>query len=171
MGRVGLAFRCFFRVLSGKPVPDEALPEKEEPKQLPPPEPEPEPEEDFARAIQMLGLLQKEGRLIDFLREDIVDYDDAQIGAAVRNIHRDCRKVLEEHVPLEAVMPGEEDSEVTIDKGFDPSTVRLIGNVTGEPPFTGVLRHHGWRAKEPSLPDLPESGDSEIIAPAEVELS
>lgn len=170
MGRVGLAFRCFFRVLSGKPVPDEALPVKEEPKQLPEPEPEPEPE-DFARAIQMLGLLQKDGRLIDFLREDIADYDDAQIGAAVRNIHRDCRKVLEEHVPLVPVMPGEEDSKVTVEEGFDPSTVRLIGNVTGEPPFSGVLRHHGWRAKEPKLPELPESGDTTIVAPAEVELS
>ncbi|PID38352.1 MAG: hypothetical protein CSB49_06040 [Proteobacteria bacterium] len=169
MGRVGLAFRCFFRVLSGKPVPEEALPEKEEPKQLPPPEPE--PEDDFARAIQMLGLLQKDGRLIDFLREDIAEYDDAQIGAAVRTIHRDCRKVLEEHIPLEAVMPAEEDSEVTVDKGFDPSSVRLIGNVTGEPPFTGVLRHHGWRTKAPKLPKLPESGDAMIIAPAEVELS
>ena len=172
MGRVGLAFRCFFRVLSGKPVPEEALPEKEEPKALPAPEPEPEPEEDdLSRAIQVLGILQKEGRLIDFLREDIEDYEDAQIGAAVRNIHRDCRKALEEHLPLEAVMPGEEDSKVTVEAGFDPSTVRLIGNVTGEPPFSGVLRHHGWRAKDPKLPALPESGDSNIVAPAEVELS
>ncbi len=172
MGRVGLAFRCFFRVLSGKPVPEEALPAPEETPLLPEHEDEPPtPEEDVARAIQMLGLLQKEGRLIDFLLEDIADYDDAQVGAAVRNIHRDCKKTLEEHLTLESVMPGDEDAAVTVEAGFDPTTIRLIGNVTGDPPFSGILRHHGWRAKKTQLPDLPESGDPTIVAPAEVELS
>jgi len=169
MGRIGLAFRCFFRILGGKSVPEEALPPKEEPLALPPVEAD--EGDDYARAIQMLGLLQKDGRLIDFLQEDIADYDDAQIGAAVRNIHRDCKNVLDEHLSLEAVMPNEEDEKVTVEPGFDPSTVRLIGNVTGEPPFSGVLRHHGWRAKDTKLPDLPESGDQTVIAPAEVELS
>jgi hypothetical protein len=165
-------FAVFFRVLSGKPVPDEALPPKEEPKALPPPEPpKRDPKEELARAIQMLGLLQKDGRLIDFLREDIDDYDDSQVGAAVRSIHRDCRKVIDEHFTLEAVMPGEEDAKVTVERGFDPSAIRLIGNVTGEPPFNGVLRHHGWRANNPDLPELPKEGDLDIIAPAEVELS
>lgn len=172
MGRVGLAFRCFFRVLAGKPVPEEALPE---------PEPEvaalPEGREDEqrararARAIQILGLLQREGRLIDFLQEEIDAYDDAQIGAAVRNIHRDCHRVLTEHLTLEPVMPGDEDSKVTVEDGFDPSAVRLIGNVTGEPPFSGVLRHHGWRAKDVKLPDPSPDGDQTVVAPAEVELS
>lgn len=167
MGRIGLAFRCFFRVLGGKSVPEEALPAKEEPLALPPAE---EEEEDLGRAIQMLGLLQKEGRLIDFLREDIDAYDDAQVGAAVRNIHRDCRKVLEEHLTLAPVMPGEEDSTVTVEQGFDPSTIRLVGNVTGDPPFSGILRHAGWRAAETSLPELPKEGDKNVIHPAEVEL-
>lgn len=170
MGRIGLAFRCFFRVLSGKPVPDEALPPKEEPKALPPPPEKKDPKRDLARSLQLLGLLQKEGRLIDFLQEDIADYDDAQIGAAVRNIHRDCRAALAEHMKLEPVLEGEEDSKHTVEAGFDASTIRLIGNVTGEPPFEGVLRHHGWRAVDPKLPEPPKSGDPSVIAPAEVEL-
>ncbi|MBW2733910.1 MAG: DUF2760 domain-containing protein [Deltaproteobacteria bacterium] len=167
MGRVGLAFRCFFRVLAGKDVPEEALPAKEEPLALPPAD----EEDDLARAIQMLGLLQKEGRLIDFLQEDIDAYDDAQIGAAVRNIHRDCRAVLAEHMTLAPIMADKEESTVEVVKGFDPSTIRLVGNVTGEPPFSGVLRHAGWRAEQVNLPELPEEGDTNVIYPAEVELS
>lgn len=171
MGRFGLAFRCFFAVLGGKPVPEEALPEPEEP---PAALPEPAPEEDEAQriapAVQMLGLLQKEGRLLDFLQEDIDAYTDEQVGAAVRNIHRDCRKVLQESVGVRPVLDGEEDGPVTVEAGFDPSRVRLIGNVTGDPPFSGVLRHHGWRAASINLAELPEGHDPSVIAPAEVEL-
>lgn len=176
MSRLGLAFRCFFNVLGGKPLPDEALPPpEEEPAALPAHEEEPEEEEvdegvRNAPAIQILALLQKEGRLLDFLQEDIKDYADDQIGAAVRNIHRDCRQVLEEHIGLEPIQPGGEDEEVTIKEGFDPSAVRLIGNVTGEPPFSGLLRHHGWRAAKLNIPELPEGHDPAVIHPAEVEL-
>ena len=168
MGRIGLAFRCFFSVLGGKPLPDEALPTA---KPLPAlPAAKADPAKEAARAIQMLGLLQKEGRLIDFLLEDIGDYDDAQVGAAVRNIHRDCRKALEEHLSLEAVLAGQEDGEIQVEVGFDPSRIRLVGNVTGEPPFSGILRHKGWRASATQLPELPKEGDLAVIAPAEVEL-
>lgn len=169
MGRLGLAFRCFFSVLGGNPVPPEALPAEEPLPALPPP-PEPDAREINAPAVQMLALLQKEGRLLDFIQEDIEAYDDAQVGAAVRNIHRDCRAVLEEHVGLKSVLEGEEDGPVTVEAGFDPSRIRLIGNVTGEPPFSGVLRHHGWSAGSLALPELPEGHDPFIIAPAEVEL-
>lgn len=172
MGRVGLAFRCFFRVLGGKPLPEEALelgePEDKPAPQLPAPEkPEPPPQ---GAAVQILGLLQKEGRLLDFFMEDIEAYDDAQIGAAVRNIHRDCRRILQEKVGIKPVMDGEEEQSVTVEAGFDPSRIRLIGNVTGDPPFSGVLKHHGWYAATLQLPELPKGHDSLVIAPAEVEL-
>ena len=166
MGRLGLAFRCFFRVLGGKPVPEEALPEKKEPLALPA---GPTLEEQ-AQAIQLLGFLQKDGRLLDFLQEEISSYQDGQVGAAVRNIHRDCKRVLEEYVGLGPVLEGEEQSPVTVQPGFDPSQIRLIGNVTGEPPFSGVLRHHGWRATHIKLPRVPQGHDRTVIAPAEVEL-
>lgn len=169
MGRLGLAFKCFFRVLGGKPLPEEVLPKVELPPALPPAKPSAETEQ--AWAIQLLGLMQKEGRLLDFLLEEIDAYDDAQVGAAVRNIHRDCRRALQEHLALSPVLPGEEDSRVTVQAGFDPSHIRLIGNVTGQPPFSGVLRHHGWKATDLKLPRPSEGGDPSIIAPAEVELS
>jgi hypothetical protein len=170
MGRLGLAFRCFFRVLGGKPLPPE-LTGQEAPRALPAPvtPPRPAPDADQA-AVQLLSLLQKEGRLLDFLQEEIESYTDEQVGAAVRNIHKSCREVLREHVGLAPVLPGAEESRVTVDAGFDPSRVRLIGNVTGNPPFAGILRHHGWRATALAIPKTPPGFDPTVIAPAEVEL-
>lgn len=168
MGRIGLAFRCFFRVLGGKPVPEEALPPKEATPRLPAPD---QARLGQERALQMLGLLQKEGRLLDFLLEDIGGYSDEQIGVAVRTIHNQCRRALDEHLAIEPVLAGAEDSRIVVEPGFDPSSIRLIGNVTGEPPFNGVLRHHGWRAKQVNIPPLPLEGDKTVIAPAEVELA
>jgi hypothetical protein len=127
--------------------------------------------DDGARgAVQLLSLLQREGRLLDFLQEDIDGYADAQIGAAVRDIHRGCRKVLAEHAPLEPVLTGQENAPVRVDAGFDPSRIRLTGNIVGEPPFTGTLRHHGWRAAKVTLPETTGAADPSVVAPAEVEL-
>lgn len=122
-------------------------------------------------ALALLALLQREGRLVDFLREDVSEYEDEDIGAAVRDIHRGCRKVLDDYLELEAVMPGDEDDEVKVPKGFDPAEVRLVGEVNGEPPFAGVLRHHGWRATKIKLPSLSDGVDRSVLAPAEVEVS
>ena len=122
-------------------------------------------------ALALLALLQREGRLIDFLREDLDDYEDEDIGASVRDIHRGCRKVLEDHLQMEPVMPGEEDEDVTVPKGFDPGEVRLVGDIEGEPPFKGVMRHHGWRVTSAKLPKLTDGVDRHVLAPAEVEIS
>jgi hypothetical protein len=122
-------------------------------------------------ALALLGLLQREGRLVDFLRETLDDYEDSDIGAAVRDIHRGCKKVIAEHLAIEPVMPGEEDDAVTVPRGFDPGEIRLIGDVNGDPPFKGTLRHHGWRVLEARLPALSEGVDRHVLAPAEVEIS
>jgi hypothetical protein len=121
-------------------------------------------------ALALLALLQREGRLVDFLREPLDSFGDADIGAAARDVHRGCKKVLEQVFTLEAVMPGEEDAKVSVPKGFDPGEVRLIGEARGEPPFAGTLRHHGWRATRAQLPSLTEGVDRTIVAPAEVEV-
>ncbi|MBI3757183.1 MAG: DUF2760 domain-containing protein [Deltaproteobacteria bacterium] len=121
-------------------------------------------------AVQLLSLFQREGRLVDFLREDIQSYDDAQVGAAVRTIHQSCREVLAEHLTLEPVLNGNEGDDITVPKDFDPSAIRLTGNVTGEPPFRGALRHAGWRANKVKLPAQPAGQDPQIVAPAEVEI-
>jgi hypothetical protein len=123
-----------------------------------------------ATALRLLSTLQEEGRLVDFLEEDIGPYDDAQIGAAVRGIHEGCRKALRECVTLEAVLSGAEDEAVTIPPGFDSAAIRLTGNVSGAPPFRGVIRHAGWRVRATRLP--PRGGqDDQVIAPAEVEIT
>ncbi len=119
----------------------------------------------------MLAVLQRDGRLIDFLQEDIDPYTDAQIGAAVRDIHKGCRKALREYLTIEPVLSGAEESDVTVAADFDPASIRLIGNVHGAPPFRGVLKHHGWRARAVQLPALPAAkDDAAVLSPAEVEI-
>ena len=120
--------------------------------------------------LRLLTLLQREGRLLDFLMEDVQAYSDAQIGAAVRDIHRSCRKALQDHLVLEPVLNDAEGAEVTVPAGFDPSAMRLTGNVTGQPPFRGALRHHGWRVREVKLAPPPSGQDEFVVQPAEVEL-
>ena len=122
------------------------------------------------KAVQMLSILQKKGRLIDFLQEDISGYQDNQIGAAVRNIHKGCREALAEYIALKPVMKEAEGAMVAVEKGFDPSAVRLTGNVIGTPPFKGTLTHSGWRVIKTNLPPIPQNQDTSIIEPAEVEL-
>ncbi|WP_422926461.1 DUF2760 domain-containing protein [Singulisphaera sp. PoT] len=121
--------------------------------------------------LRVLAVLQRDGRLIDFLEEDIDAYTDAQIGAAVRDIHRGCRKSLRDYLTIEPIMNDAEEANVTIASDFDPAAIRLIGNVNGSPPFRGVLKHHGWRVKAVHLPLLPVARDeTSVLSPAEVEV-
>jgi hypothetical protein len=124
------------------------------------------------RAVQMLALLQREGRLIDFVLEDLAAYSDAQIGAAARNVHAGCHRVLEHYVTLETILPAHEGATVTVgrDQDFDPAAFHLVGNVAGQPPFSGTLRHPGWRASHVQLPPLGTTGRT-IVAPAEIEVA
>ena len=122
-------------------------------------------------AIQLLAILQREGRLIDFLQENLGSYEDAQIGAAVRNVHEGCKKALAEYVGMEPVMSQDEGSSITLDGGFDTHSIHLTGNVVGDPPFKGVLRHKGWRVKKIALPrQVGEGEQNKVLAAAEVEI-
>lgn len=122
-------------------------------------------------AVQMLAILQREGRLVDFLQEEIGMYEDAQIGAAVRAIHEGCRKALAEHAQVEPIFAQAEGSSVTVTAGFDTRSVRLSGDVSGEPPFRGALRHRGWRVARVDLPrQTPSRDQTLVVAPAEVEV-
>ena len=131
------------------------------------PPPPREPPENAA--LRLLATLQEEGRLVDFFTEDIAAYSDEQIGAATRGIHASCQKALRAAVVLEPILSGDEGATVTVPAGFDPAAVRLVGNVTGAPPFTGVLRHGGWRATTVDLPAR-TGQDPHVVAPAEVEI-
>jgi hypothetical protein len=181
--RVAIAFRCFFSILFHGDIPNDIVQKWVKPAskvpQTPaaqasvsrPKEMERPSSEAFDRAVQVLALLQRDGRLIDFLAENISPYPDVQLGAAVRTIHEACRKVLEHYVKLEPILNSEEDQPVTVQSGFDPAAIKLLGNVTGESPIRGVLRHKGWHVKELNLPPLPQGSGRMVIAPAEVELS
>ena len=172
--RLAFAFRCFFSILLHADIPPDVVQKMVKPGG-PTPQPttvavpsvsrlkgvEQPPAEGFDRAVQMLGLLQRDGRLVDFLAENISDYPDAQLGAAVRTIHDNCRQVLDRYVKLEPILNSEEDQPVTVPAGFDLAAIKLIGNVTGELPLRGVLRHKGWRVKEANLPPLPPGGGTD----------
>ena len=128
------------------------------------------PPKPSAEPLRLLALLQREGRLLDFLLEDIQAYSNDQVGAAVRDIHRNCQKAIKDHLTLEPVLAQSEGANVEVAAGFDPSAIRLTGNVTGQPPFKGALQHHGWRVKELKLAKPPEGQDEFVVHPAEVEL-
>lgn len=136
-----------------------------------PPAPIPQPQlAPETAALQLLGLLQREARFIDFVQEDVQAYGDAEIGAAARVVHEGCRKVLREHFTFEPVRAEAEGSRLTLQPGFDAAAVRVTGHVVGQPPFTGTLGHRGWRATETRLPKLGQGHDASVLAQAEVEL-
>lgn len=138
------------------------------------PAPTPEPvilkESTPDAALQLLGLLQKEARFIDFIEEDIAAYSDADIGIAARVVHEGCHKAIKEHFTLSPVRSEDEGKKITLQQGFDASTVRLTGNIVGKPPFTGSLIHKGWQVTNVRLPKLTQGYNAAIIAAAEVEL-
>jgi hypothetical protein len=178
MRRILLAFRAFFgtlfnavtaeqvgRIFGGgapvaKPVP--TAPPKEPPAPKPP---------RRSEAITLLAALQREARFVDFVQESLAGYTDAQIGAVARDVHRDCGTVLNRLFALRPAAKEEEQAEVEIPAGFDPTRWRLTGNVSGEPPFRGRLVHPGWEATTCELPTWSgSSAAARIVAPAEVEL-
>lgn len=120
--------------------------------------------------LHLLSVLQREGRLVDFFTEDLTPFDDRQIGVAVRNIHENCSKTLQKYLKPKAVIEKQEGEEVLVPKNFDVDAIKLTGNVSGEPPFKGILRHRGWQAGKIELPVLNPGHNPRVIAPAEVEI-
>jgi hypothetical protein len=173
--RLKYAFRTFFSILDHSRIPDdvlETLVKKEAaPAGAAPPAVEASPPAPDApdRALQMLAILQRDGRLIDFLMEDLAPYPDAQVGAAVRDIHAGCRQAIERYFSLQPVIDDEEGRPVTVERP-DPASIKVVGNVTGSSPVRGVLRHRGWEAIRVELPPLPATGRT-VVAPAEVEIA
>jgi hypothetical protein len=188
-----MAFVCFFQIIFRPRFAQAVLPAYQARKALPAgpvrspvqekreekPAPAPtskaqlreEPEKTFASALFVLSALQREGRLIDFLQEDIAGAKDADVGAAARVVHEGCRKVLNQYLALEPVLTESEGTQVTVPTGFDAERIRLTGNISGKPPFAGALRHHGWVTRQVRFPSLSQGLDPRVLAPAEVELS
>ncbi len=120
--------------------------------------------------LHLLAVLQREGRLVDFLQEDLEMYEDEQIGTAVRTIHGSCKKILKKSLSMQPIIAGDEGEAFTVENGFDPDAIKLTGQVTGDPPFKGTIRHKGWRTQTLEMPDLSAIKDPTIICPAEVEI-
>lgn len=125
---------------------------------------------DTTAALQLLALLQREGRLVDFLQEDMAGFPDADIGAAARVVHEGCARALKQHFELRPIRTEAEGSAIELPAGYDAARVRVTGNVVGEPPFRGTLAHAGWRVETVRLPTTTAGHDPRILAPAEVEL-
>ncbi|MBB5368896.1 MULTISPECIES: DUF2760 domain-containing protein [unclassified Janthinobacterium] len=183
--RVPLAFGAFFSALSDAayaarveklslpevaPVAPVAPAPAPAPVHVPAPAPVILKEATPDAALQLLALLQREARLIDFTQENLGSHADADIGAAARVVHEGCAKVMREYFTIEAVRQEAEGSRIVLNEGFDSASVRLTGNVVGSAPFKGTLSHRGWRASSVRLPKLSEQHDAAILAPAEVEL-
>jgi hypothetical protein len=180
LGRLWLALVCLFRVvfdakfaaavaaLRAPPAPV-VRPSKERPTL--PATPHAITAAQLSRceqALHLLAMFQREGRFIDFCLEELTGFSDAQVGAAARTVHDGCRKAMQQSFTLEPVRREAEGTAVSIPGGFNPGSIRLTGNVIGNPPFQGVLRHHGWKVTQIKMP--PPTGDATILAPAEVEL-
>ena len=165
------AFRTFFSLIFHGQIAADILAAFDlKPAPVSAPAPAPPPAATSDRATQILALLQRDGRLVDFLMEDLAAYPDAQVGAAVRDVHSGCREAMSRYVTLTPVLDDEEGSRVTIDRGTDPARIKVVGNVAGTPPLQGTLRHRGWEVTRIELPPLPGTGLT-IVAPAEVEVA
>jgi Domain of unknown function (DUF2760) len=182
LSRVGLAFATFFRVLFDGTFASQLLQlgEASSVTSLDPPPTqrserhlllEPLPvERDVSPALQLLELLQREGRLVDFVKQEIVSFSDSDVGAAARIIHQGCRKALDRVAVIDVVRHEPEGGTVTLASGFDAKAHRLVGNVAGHPPYRGTLKHRGWRVNSLSLEEPLPGATFNIIAPAEIEL-
>jgi hypothetical protein len=181
LNRVVLAFRAFFNLLISGELSQETLTALNLTRRgaaAPPASsktaaaasPAPTPTVRTADgALQLLAILQRDSRLVDFLMEDIAAYSDDQVGAAVRELHDQCRDAVGRYVKLEAVIDGVEGTYAKA-PGPDANLVKFVGNVPAKPPAGGTLRHKGWRATKVDLPSLPAKLDATIIAPAEIEI-
>lgn len=180
--RLSLAFGTFFKTVGDAEFAARVRDDQVGPVAAPAPAPAPMPaaapapvpvqlrEATPDAALQLLTLLQREARLIDFAHENLAAYADADIGAAARVVHEGCARVLKDHFTIQPVRSEAEGSRLTLEEGFDAASVRLTGNVVGKAPFKGTLSHRGWKATDVRLPQLAKEHDASILAPAEVEL-
>jgi hypothetical protein len=165
LARFGLGWTALSRVMRNPEFAEKVRPllEPQKPKDDKPPKPSGAP-------LRLLALLQRDGRFLDFVLDSVQGYGDDQIAAAVRSLHPKWQAAIKDHLELQPVLPNGEGDSVTVPAGFDPSAIRVTGNVTGEPPFRGTLQHHGWRVTNYRLAAPPEGQDELVLAPAEVEI-
>ena len=173
MGRIGLAFKVLLNGAFAKQVAElqapAALEQSSEQPAAPVKPPEPEPVR--SAAVTLLAALQREARLLDFFKEPIADYSDAQIGAAVRDVHRQTNAVLDRMFNIQPLLDAQENSVVQLPTPIDAGTHKLVGAVGTATASSGVLMHHGWKVTKCELPQFTGSAESAlVVAPAEIEI-
>jgi len=153
---------CFFGVPREAPA---AAPVAAQP-------PPPAANQAEAEVVAFVSLLQEKGRLVDFLMEDVTPYDDKQVGAAARVVHQGCREVLNDSFKITPISQAEEGSRITVPASYAADEYRLLGKISGDPPFTGTLLHKGWKTESVKLPRILKSDEKRLpsIAAAQVEL-
>jgi len=178
--RFFFAWACFFRVLfdgafaARASAVRDAMPSP--PPQVLPPKAAADKKAEpvsagFAEgALALLALLQRDGRFVDFLEQDVATFSDADVGTAARVVHEGCGRALRQHVTIVASCKEEEGATLEVEPGFDPNRMKLTGNVSGKGPWRGTVRHRGWIAQKVSLPEPMTGHDAKALAPAEVEL-
>lgn len=167
--RLVLAYIAFFKIVFDG-VFAARVQQAREPKQLAP-APTPTPKKNTEDgALILLGLFQQKGRLVDFLQQDITTFADADVGTAARLVHEGCRKALADHVAIAPVRSEDEGASIEIARGYDPASLKLVGEVRGDGPWRGKLSHRGWRASSVKLPEAMTGADLAVLAPAEVEV-
>jgi hypothetical protein len=173
LSRIVLAFRCFFNILFSGRLSDSAITGLGLSRRAAAPAAPAAPPAPVAKvsdgALQILAILQRDSRLLDFLMEDLTTYSDDQIGGAVRELHDQCRDSVSRYVTLQPVIDGVEGTFAQA-TSKDPNVVKFVGNVPATPPSGGMLRHKGWRAVKVDLPALAAKQDATILAPAEIEV-
>ena len=171
MNRIALAFRCFFSLLFGGALSDDTLRDLKLSRRETAPKPAPAAPvvKTSDGALQILAIMQRDARLVDFLMEDISGYSDDQVGAAVRELHDQCRDSIARYITLQPVIDGVEGTFAKAPSS-DPNLVKFVGNVPAKPPAGGTLRHKGWRVAKVDLPALAARQDATIVAPAEIEI-
>ena len=169
--RIWFAWICSFRILFDGAFAARAFAARlPTPAPAPTLTPTPTPTSTLTSALQLLSLLQREGRFVDFLEQDVAAFPDADIGAAARVVHDGCRKALRAHATIVPVRAEDEGATLTLAAGFSAAEIKLTGNVGGSAPYKGTLKHRGWRAKDLRLPTAVEGHDATILAPAELEI-
>lgn len=169
--RLGTACKAFWRILR------DADAARKVSTLLQPEEPTVKPAERKRRpgrndALNVLAALQREARLVDFLNESLDAYSDAQIGTAVRDIHRDAGAAIQRMFGIGPVLDQPENAAVEVPKGYSPNRYKLTGTLEGEPPYRGTLCHHGWQAAHCEVPEWHGDEDGRMcIAPAEVQVN
>lgn len=118
-------------------------------------------------ALTLLGTLQREARLIDLIQEPLDEFEDAQVGAAAREVLRDSRKTLDRLLAIEAVSETEEGENIQISSSESPNRICVSGDASRS---SGTVTHRGWKATRCDLPKWTGNRkDAWILAPVQVE--